>query len=238
MLSAILLALQLATSIPPIEETIRATEVPDTIRASFSVQMTSDTAVRFYVYDPRMSPGTQWQMLGSSGDDPELDAAAAAWESEFAPDARLFINDLRQHLGDEAEVDDFGKAWRIKFKQEGVSGERTLGIFAAPELEASAWIEPRDNRLMRIDFRLPAPVETTDDTVIERYDQRYLMDEDEEWGFRYVGAYSLDFKAERNGLPIEQSFSAKITSAEFFFNTPEEQAKFEAERQAGSGSDD
>ena len=55
------LAFPLITGSGPTDAALRATEAPDSLRASFTVEMTSDKAIRLYQFDPREPVGRQWR---------------------------------------------------------------------------------------------------------------------------------------------------------------------------------
>jgi hypothetical protein len=79
------LAFPLITGAGPMDAALRATEAPETLRAAFTVEMTSAKASRTYTFDPREAVGRRWQLILARGEDGDLDQAAAAWGAETAP---------------------------------------------------------------------------------------------------------------------------------------------------------
>ena len=89
---------------------LRATEAPESLRAAFTVEMTSSQSDAAPIRSTRASRTAAvgaW-LLQRQGEDADLDQAAAAWGAEIAPDGRLFPDDLRASFGETVHVDDLG----------------------------------------------------------------------------------------------------------------------------------
>ncbi|OYW88161.1 MAG: hypothetical protein B7Z22_03005, partial [Hyphomonas sp. 32-62-5] len=98
-LQVILASLTMTTGTGPMHAALAATEAPETFRAAFTVELRSQDARHVYSFDPRLPKAERWQLVSRQGQDEELDAVAANWASEPAPDGRLFPDDLRACLG-------------------------------------------------------------------------------------------------------------------------------------------
>ena len=144
-------AFPLVTGAGPMDSALRATEAPETLRAAFTVEMTSSKARRTYTFDPREPEGRRWRLVIAAGEDADLDQAAAAWGAEIAPDGRLFPDDLRASFGAQVDVDDLGPAWRLTFQHAPSANDTALDVWAMQRLRAEAWLEPMNGRFLRID---------------------------------------------------------------------------------------
>ncbi|MEL7041245.1 MAG: hypothetical protein AAGL90_06960 [Pseudomonadota bacterium] len=220
------LAFPLATGAGPMDEALRATEAPETLRAAFSVEMTSAKAQRTYTFDPRRPEGDRWRLVQATGEDSDLDQAGAAWGAEIAPDGRLFPDDLRASLGEWVNVDDFGSAWRLSFQHAPSANDTALDVWATERLRAEAWLEPTDGRFMRIDYALPRPVRGPEGGRLTKFEQSYLLETEPEWGLTYISQFALEFEAKAPFRRIRQNYAAIITEATFFFASPELEDEF------------
>ena len=63
------LAFPLVTGGGPMDAALRATEAPDSLRAAFTVEMTSAKASRTYTFDPREPEGRRWRLVIATGED-------------------------------------------------------------------------------------------------------------------------------------------------------------------------
>lgn len=220
------LAFPLITSSGPMDAALRATEAPDSLRASFTVEMTSDKASRLYRFDPREPAGRQWRLVTARGEDSDLDQAAAAWGAEVAPDGRLFPDDLRASLGARVSVDDLGPAWRLSFQHAPSANDGALDVWAAQRLQAVAWMEPTHGRFLRIDYALPRPVRGPKGGRLTRFEQSYLLETEPVWGLTYISQFQLRFEAKAAFKTIRQNYKAVITEATFFFASPQLEREF------------
>lgn len=211
------IAFPLATGAGPMDEALRATEAPDTLRAAFTVEMTSDIARRVYGYDPRDPKGERWTLISADGFDEALDEAAQSWATEVAPDGRLFPDDLRASLGEFVEVDDMGAGWRLQFQHAPSANDSTLDIWATQRLDAEAWLEPIHGRFLRIDYSLPKSIRGPNGGRLTKLNQSYLLETEPEWDLTYVSQFSLEFEAKAPFRTFRQSYKAVITEATFFF---------------------
>lgn len=210
----------LTTGAGPMDQALKATEAPDTLRAAFSVTMSSGKAERVIEFDPRRDVGKRWQLVSAWGEDGALDDAAASWGAEIAPDGRLFPDDLRASLGPKVEVDDLGVGWRLAFRHAPSANDTALDVWATQRLDAEAWLEPSEGRFLRIDYNLPKPVRGPKGGRLTKFKQSYLLDVEPKWGFSYVSQFQLEFEAKAALRTIRQNYSATITEATFFFSSP------------------
>jgi hypothetical protein len=230
MLLALVLSFTLVTGSGPMDEALKATEAPNSLRAAFTVHMQSRTAQRIYRFDPRLPETERWQVIWWEGDDDELEAAAAEWAFEAAPDGRLFPDDLRVSLGRDVAVDDFEQAWRLSFRHAPSHNDGEFDVWAAERLSATAWLDPIGERFMRIDYTLPAPVRGPEGGRLTQYNQTYLLETEPRWGMSYVSSFAIDLEAKAAFRTMQRSYSARITSVEFFFANKAEEMAFEDRR--------
>ena len=228
MLLAWLLTFTLATGSGPMNSALQATEAPKTLRAAFTVELQSSHARRVYHFDPREKGDKRWQVIDWQGEDEELDAGAADWAAEPAPDGRLFPDDLRASLGPQVTVDDKGAAWKISFHHQPSMNDGEFDVWAAQRLTATAWLDPVGERFLRIDYTLPQPVSGPEGGTLTKYDQSYFLRAEPRWGMSYVSGFSIDLKARAAFRTIERRYSANIVKAEFFFASNEAQKAFES----------
>ncbi|MEL6827399.1 MAG: hypothetical protein AAFN91_14220 [Pseudomonadota bacterium] len=221
-------AFPLVTGAGPMDSALRATEAPETLRAAFTVEMTSSKARRTYTFDPREPEGRRWQLVIAAGEDADLDQAAAAWGAEIAPDGRLFPDDLRASLGARVDVDDLGPAWRLTFQHAPSANDTALDVWATQRLRAEAWLEPMNGRFLRIDYALPRPVRGPKGGRLTKFRQSYLLNSEPEWGLTYISQFALEFEAKAAFRTIRQNYKAEITEATFFFASRELEQQFTA----------
>ena len=219
-------AFPLITGGGPMDAALRATEAPESLRAAFTVEMSTSKARRTFTFDPREPEGRRWRLVIAKGEDAELDQAAAAWGAEAAPDGRLFPDDLRASFGETVYVDDLGPAWRLKFHHAPSANDSALDIWATQRLQAEAWMEPINGRFLRIDYTLPRPVRGPKGGRLTRFEQSYLLESEPEWGLTYVSQFELNFEAKAAFRTIRQNYTAVITEATFFFASPELEQQF------------
>lgn len=223
---ALSLAFPLIVGTGPMDDALRATEAPESLRAAFTVEMSSAKASRTFAFDPREPDGRRWRLIIARGEDADLDQAAATWGAEAAPDGRLFPDDLRASFGKTVHVDDMGPAWRLKFDHAPSANDNALDIWATQRLQAEAWMEPLNGRFMRIDYSLPRPVRGPKGGRLTRFKQSYLLEAEPEWGLSYVSQFRLNFEAKAAFRTIRQNYTAVITEATFFFASPELEQHF------------
>ena len=219
-------AFPLMTGSGPMDNALRATEAPDSLRAAFTVEMTSAKASRTYAFDPREPTGRQWRLILADGEDGDLDQAGAAWGAEIAPDGRLFPDDLRASFGETVYVDDLGPAWRLKFHHAPSANDTALDVWATQRLQAQAWMEPVTGRFLRIDYALPRPVRGPKGGRLTKFKQSYLLETESVWGLTYVSQFELNFEAKAAFQTIRQNYKAVVTEATFFFASSELEQHF------------
>lgn len=219
------LLFQLSTAYGPIDAALDKTEAPKTLRAAFTVELTSPSASRIFDYDPREIEGQRWILISAQGDDPDLDDVSAHWGAEASPDARLFPDDLRASLGQNVEAEDLGMAWRIKFQHVPSLNDGRYDVWAAERMQASAWLDPLADRFVRIDYTLPQAVKGPDGGKIRRYDQSFYLETEPRYGMSFVSGFTIDLEARAALKTFRRSYRARIIQAEFFFaNKAAEQA--------------
>ena len=188
MLLCLVLAYTLSTTIGPVDAALDAAEAPKTLRAAFTVELTSPTATRIFAYDPRLEQEQRWQIVSARGEDGDLDEVAAHWGAEASPDARLFPDDLRASLGPEVEAEDLGMAWRVRFRHVPSLNDGKYDVWAAERMQATAWLDPVGDRFVRLDYHLPRPVKGPDGGKIRRYNQSYYLETEPSYGMSFVSA--------------------------------------------------
>ncbi|WP_300376614.1 hypothetical protein [Henriciella sp.] len=231
------LAFELSVQTGPIDRALQATEVPETFRAAFTVRLNSDNAMRELRFDPRLEEASQWQLVSSEGKDDDLDDAVSAWQDETVPDGRLFPGGLRGSLGNRVDVNDYGKAWRIEFQHIPYFNNDNVDSGFASHIDAALWMEPRTARVMRLDYSLPEPVRGPEGVRLVEFEQSFILESDPVWGLSYVSSFAVDIEAEGRYRRTERDYVAQVTSVEFFFSSPEAEARFKAQRQTGTGPD-
>ncbi|MEQ8557029.1 MAG: hypothetical protein RIB03_01835 [Henriciella sp.] len=231
----IALAYQLSAQSGPVDQALRATESPDTLRAAFTIRLVSDDAMREFRFDPRLDVSERWQLVASRGRDDDLDETALEWSQEPAPDGRLFPDDLRPSVGARVDVSDLGAAWRVRFRHHPSLNDTELDAWFAERVDAEAWLDPQSGRFMRLDYELPHPVRGPKGGRLTAFEQSYLLESDPNWGFSYVASYSLSMTAKGGFRTIERHYTATVTSIEIFFANPQAEADYEARRQSASG---
>ena len=235
MLLLIVIAFPLSTSADPVDAALDKTEAPNTLRAAFTVELSSQSATRIFDYDPREPEDKRWLLISASGEDGDLDAVAAHWGAEASPDGRLFPDDLRASLGAKVNAEDLGMAWRIHFKHEPSMNDGKYDIWAAERMRASAWLDPVGDRFVRIDYSLPRPVNGPDGGKIRRYDQSYYLETEPLYGMSFVSAFTIDLEARAAFKSFRRSYSARVLQAEFFFANKQAEQAFVEMRQIGTG---
>ncbi|MEL8055335.1 MAG: hypothetical protein AAGK66_04215 [Pseudomonadota bacterium] len=225
----------LMTVTGPMDDALRATEAPPTLRAAFTVELTSERAERVYSFDPRLEPDERWRLVSARGEDGALDDAGAAWGAEAAPDGRLFPDDLRASLGALVEVEDLGPAWRVKFDHVPSANDTELDTWAVSQLQAEAWVEPVQGAFLRLDYSLPRPVRGPEGGRLTKFEQSYLLEREPVWGMSYVSRYSLSFEAKAAFRTVRRDYDAVITEATFFFASRDAEQQFMDMRQAETG---
>ena len=216
----------------PVEAALRASEAPKSVRVAFDVELRSDDAVRVFMFDPRLESSQKWQLQYAQGEDGYLDEIAAAWGAEAAPDGRLFPDDLRASLGSDFLVSDLGAAWRVKFKHTPSENDGSFDVWAAEQLEATAWLSPENGRFLRIDYSLPAPVDGPEGGRLLAYEQSYSLEVDPIYQLSLITSYKLEFVARGVLRKERRQYSMQTRNLEVFFATPEDEAHFIAAKSA------
>jgi hypothetical protein len=210
----------------PIEIALRATEAPKSVRVAFTVELRSAEAVRIFTYDPRLDEAQEWTLDLAEGEDGYLDEISATWGAEEAPDGRIFPDDLRASLGADLDIENLGQAWKLQFKHTPSANDGAFDIWAAEKLDATAWLSPDDNSFLRIDYTLPSPVRGPEGGWLFAYDQSYYLQNDPVYNLTLITAYTLKFVAGSAFGKQTQQYRMQVLSAEVFFATPEDEARF------------
>ena len=235
MLFLLALAFPLSTSTGPVDAALERAEAPNTLRAAFTVELSSQSAVRIFTYDPRLPEAERWQFVSAQGEDGDLDEVAAHWGAEASPDARLFPDDLRASLGRQVDAEDLGMAWRIDFRHIPSRNDGKYDVWAAERMKATAWLDPVGDRFLRIDYSLPRPVNGPDGGKIRRYDQSYYLETEPTYGMSFVSAFTIELEARAALKTFHRSYSARVLSAEFFFANDAAEQAFVEMRQIETG---
>ncbi len=235
MLLLLVIAFPLSTSVGPVDAALEKAEAPNTMRAAFTVELSSQSATRIFDYDPRLPEEQRWLLISARGEDSDLDQVAAHWGAEASPDARLFPDDLRASLGHSVHAEDLGMAWRINFKHEPSLNDGKYDIWAAERMRATAWLDPVGDQFVRIDYTLPNPVKGPDGGKIQRYNQSYYLEAEPRYGMSFVSAFTIDLEARAALKTFRRSYSARVLQAEFFFSSKKAEQAFVEMRQDGTG---
>lgn len=234
LLHIILVSLTMTTGTGPMDAALEATEAPETFRAAFTVELRSQSARQVYSFDPRLPKSERWQLVSRQGRDEELDAVAANWASEAAPDGRLFPDDLRACLGQTVQVDTTGHAWRVGFRHHPNYNDNEFDRWAAERLQATAWLDPVGERFLQIDYSLPKAVNGPSGGKLTKYNQSYILSTEPRWGFSYVSGFSIDLEARAAFKRITRSYEAEVTDVQFFFASAEAEAAYQDAHAAGT----
>lgn len=233
MLIAFLASLTMATGTGPMHAALEATEAPETFRAAFTVELSSVHARHVYSFDPREPLGRRWQLISRQGEDAELDAVAASWAGEAAPDGRLFPDDLRACLGQTVMVETDDNAWRVAFRHHPNHNDTEFDRWAAERLQATAWLDPVGERFLRIDYALPRPVSGPTGGKLTRYNQSYILRTEPRWGFSYVSGFTVELEARAAFQRIKRRYEARVTDVQFFFASDLAEQEYLAARGSG-----
>lgn len=226
MIIALLSPFLIASDSGPLGEALEATEAPSTLRAAFTVLISSGEDWRLYTYDPRRPVAERWRHAGEYGENDELDRLGAEWGSEPAPDSRLFPDDLRASLSETVEAEDFGGAWRVRFRHRPSLNDAEFDVWAAEHFVATAWIDPVSDRFLRIDHELPRPVAGPDGGRLMAYRQSHFLETDPEFGVSVITGISVELEARGGFRTIERSYVAQITDVELFFASAADREAF------------
>ena len=237
MLVAIAASFALTTATGPVDAALDATEVPTTLRAAFTVELTSDHATRVFHFDPRLPADQRWVQLSASGEDADLDDVAANWGRDEAPDGRLFPDDLRASLGHSVNIEDLGAAWRVRFHHTPSANDGELDIWAAQRLAATAWLDPTGDRFVRIDYQLPEPVRGPSGGRLIRFDQSYYLETEPRYGMSIVTALTINLEARTPLRTFRRAYSAQLRDVDMFFASRPDEKEFLSSRQLGAVSE-
>lgn len=216
----------LASDTGLLDEALAATEAPRTLRAAFTVEISSADARRSFRFDPRLRPAERWRMISDVGEDSELDRLGAEWGAEPAPDARLFPDDLRASLDQTVEVEDLGHAWRVRFRHRPSLNDTELDVWAAGMLQATAWLDPTSSRFLRIDHELPRPVAGPRGGELTRYHQTHFLTTDPTYGLSFISGFSVELEARSLWRSERRAYHAHVTEIELFFASAADELAF------------
>lgn len=233
LLQVIFASLTMTTGTGPMDAALEATEAPETFRAAFTVELRSQSARHVYAYDPRLPKVERWQVVAREGYDEELDAVAANWASEAAPDGRLFPDDLRACLGQTVQVNTEGHAWRVGFRHHPNYNDNEFDRWAAERLQANALLDPVGERFLQIDYTLPRAVNGPQGGKLTKYNQSYILSTEPRWGFSYVSGFTIDLEARAAFKRITRTYQAEVKDVQFFFASDEAEKLYLASRSTG-----
>ena len=211
-----------------LEDALRASDVPPSVRAAFTVELSNGSARRIYNYDPRRDRAQRWQQLEAHGQDAGLDRVAQSWAQEEAPDGRLFPDDLADSLSGTVHITDRGDAWRIDYRHVPSVNDTDFDIWAIQNLRAEAWLDPLSRRFLRVDYTLPHPVAGPQGGRLVSFKQSYLLEYDPVWQLSYISTYKLAIEAQAAFRRFHQDYEAVILEATFFFATAEAETSYMA----------
>jgi hypothetical protein len=234
-------AFLISTGRPPLDTALSHAEPPTSMRAAFTVELTDGEAFRAVNFDPRITdPAGKWRVVSSEGKSEELDRAVQEWGSEAAPDGWLFPDDLRASMGAVVEADDLGGAWKLQFQHLPSENDGPLDIWVADHLVGYAWLEPVNQNLLRVEYVAPKAFNAPGGGTVEAYEHAYVLRQDPKYGVTFVSAYMVDVQGEYLSTRISRSYRARITSVDFFFSSPVEEALFRSRQKragtAGAGA--
>ena len=226
MLETLLVTFILSSEDGLLDEALKATEAPRTLRAAFTAELSSETATRTVTFDPRAPKGVRWSVTQRNGVDETLDEVIANWGNDAAPDGWLFPDDLRASVASTEVAEVLGPAWRIRFQHQMSSNDGALDAWAAETLEATVWVDPLSERFLRIDHELPRPVRGPMGGTLTRFHQTYLLETDARWGVSYVSAFSVDMAGRATFARLSRRYEAKVTELELFFASRDAERAF------------
>ncbi|MEM7767041.1 MAG: hypothetical protein AAF253_06085 [Pseudomonadota bacterium] len=220
MLGALILTFIVSADDGLLGEALTATEAPKTLRAAFTVELTSESARRVFSFDPRLPVGDRWSLVSSRGKDEALDDVARNWSGDAAPDSWLFPDDLRASVSDTEAAEVLGQAWRIRYAHQlSPNDDDALDEWAAERLAATAWIDPMTERFLRIDHELTDPVRGPSGGQLTRFQQTYLLDTDPDYGVSYVSAFAVDLSARYGFRRFDRRYEARLIEVDLFFSS-------------------
>jgi hypothetical protein len=232
MIATLLVTFTIASDAGPLNAALRATEAPKTLRAAFTVELASAEARQVFQFDPHLEAGARWQQVDGRGEDDELDQVAATWGAEAAPDGRLFPDDLRASFSAAVDVTDLGKAWRVGFQHQPSLNDGALDNWATQNMQATAWLDPVEDRFLRLDHALPAPVRGPNGGRVTRYEQTHWLETDPRYGLSFIAAFSVRLQARFGPRQVSRHYTARITQVEFFFASVTAETAFLEQREA------
>ena len=224
------IAFVIASSEPPVSEALAATKAPKTLRAAFTLEVTSGEALRIIRFDPRLTGPAMWQLTEAKGRDSDLDAVIEGWSSDTSADGLLFPDNLSERLGAFVDLQDAGAAWTVDFRPSVTVGDTSFDIQASQHLAGRVWLDPVSRRFVRVEYESVGRFRVDGVGRIDRLSQNYVLGQDRELGLSYVTAFELSFTAGRGPVTRSQTISARLLDVEFFFASPEALAAWQAER--------
>lgn len=218
MLNALILTFIVSADDGLLDQALSAAEAPKTLRAAFTVELTSGEAKHVYSFDPRLPEDERWQLVSRTGSDQALDEVAANWSDDAAPDGWLFPDDLRASVSDTEAAEVLGPAWRIRYHHQlSANDDSALDEWAAERLSATAWIDPLSERFLRIDHELAEPVRGPSGGRLTNFQQTYLLETDPIYGVSYVAAFAVDLSARYGFRTFERRYEARLVDVDMFF---------------------
>ena len=224
------MAFVLSTVNGPLDEVLRATDAPNTLRAAFTLEVTSETATRIIVYDSRMPTGQDWSVTGRGGENEMLDLVIDGWRRDDSPDAMLFPDGLRARLGAEVEARDLGGAWEIGFLPALTARDTAIDVAASERLAGRLWLDPHGKRIVRLEFEADRPFDVEGLGRVTELSQTYVLAQDERYDASFVTAFRLSFEGQRWAVSRGQTIEARLLDVELFFASPDAERQWLASR--------
>jgi len=224
------IAFVIATTEPPVSEALAATEAPKTLRAAFTLEVTSGEALRVIRFDPRLTGPAMWQVTDSHGRDGDLDAVLEGWSRDTSMDGLLFPDNLSERLGALVELEDAGAAWTVDFRPAITDSDTGFDIEASQHLAGRVWLDPVSQRFVRVDYESVGRFRVDGVGRIDRLTQSYVLGQEPTLDLSYVTAFELSFTAGRGPVTRSQTISARLLDVKFFFASPEALAAWQATR--------
>jgi len=224
------IAFVIATSEPPVSDALAATDSPKTLRAAFTLEVTSGEALRIIRFDPRLTGPAMWQLTEAKGRNDSLDGVLEGWSVDTSADGLLFPDNLSERLGAFVDLQDAGAAWTVDFRPAVTGGDTSFDIQASQHLAGRVWLDPMSRRFVRVEYESVGRFRVDGVGRIDRLSQNYVLGQDREFGLSYVTAFELSFTAGRGPVTRSQTISARLLDVEFFFASPEALAAWQAGR--------
>lgn len=218
----------------PVSEALAATDAPKTLRAAFTLEVSTTEAKRVVRFDPRLTGPAMWQVENLGGKSEALDTIVMSWTENTSADAILFPDNVRERLGGFVELRDAGAAWFVDFQPLEVAGDTDFDLQTRAHLKGRIWLDPVSERFVRVDYQSVGRFQVKGLGRIDRLSQSYVFNQEPELGLTYITAFELTFTGGRGPITRSETISARLLDVEFVFSSPEAMAAWES-RRSGTG---